>query len=79
MYFAKGRALPLTPSCPTRQLKISQRCPYENHTSSSSIWKTAKPHQVKNNMLLIHTFLYNINTILDLDFIPVNILNWTRT
>lgn len=76
MYFAKGRALPLTPSCPKRQLKISH---YENHTSSSSIWKTAKPHQVKNNMLLIHSFLYNINTILELDFIPVNVLNWTPT
>lgn len=69
MYFAKGRTLLLTPSCPKRQLKNSQKCHYENHTTSSYIWKTAKPHQVKNNMLLIHAFLYNnINTIFGVVF-----------
>lgn len=65
MYFAKGRTLPLTPSC----LKIQSKVSFENHTNSSCIWKTAKPYQVKTNLLLIHPFPHNyINTIFGVRF-----------
>lgn len=51
-----------------REAQDNQRCHCENHTSSSYIWKTAKP-QVKNNVLLDHTFPYNnINTIFRVRF-----------
>lgn len=53
--------LPLTPSCPKRQLKISQRCNCESQ-QQLYLENSKAPHQVENNVLLIHfsSFLYNI-------------------